>query len=58
MNNQELVKYIFELAYEHWVITILFIICLCPWNALKIIHTRPYVAKAPSLYINETRKMR
>lgn len=48
MNNQELVKYIFELAYEHWVVTILFIIVATPWNVIRIGTStpRPDIAKS------------
>jgi len=36
MSTQELILQIIIIMYEHWIVTLLFIICAAPWNVINI----------------------
>lgn len=50
MTTIELVKYVIDLAYDHWIITLLFIICGTPWNVIRVGDSRK---NSPSESTNE-----
>ena len=37
MNGFDLLKYLIDTMYEHWLITALFLIFICPWNHVNIV---------------------
>lgn len=37
MTGLEFAKYLVDMMYSHWAITIVFLLFLCPWNTIKFI---------------------
>ena len=37
MTGWEFWKWALENAYDHWIITILFLVCIVPWNNINFV---------------------